>query len=153
MKMNCKFSKRSKAFRDGLKFLIDAEDFEKIKNESFCLTLKGYVYSGKNKLLHRMIMNAPDGMDVDHINGDKLDNRKSNLRICTRQENLMNVAKKKNNTSGFKGVCFDKQSQKFKAQIRIDGKQKFLGLFEKAEDAHEAYKKAAVKLHGEFHHF
>ena len=151
--MDCSFGKRSKAFRDGLKFLIDPDDYEKIKDESFCLTLKGYVYSGKHKLLHRILMEAPDGMDVDHINGDKLDNQKSNLRICTHQENMMNQGKQKNNTSGFKGVSFDKQRQKFKAHINIYGKKKHLGYFEKAEDAHEAYKKGCVKYHGDFAHF
>ena len=152
--MDYSFSKRSKAFKDGLKFLIDAEDFEKfVKDESFYLLNNGYVYSGKHKLLHRILMNAPDGMFVDHINGNKLDNRKTNLRICTQQENNMNRGKNKNNTSGFKGVTFHKQTQKLQALIRIDGKYKFLGLFEKAEDAYEAYKKAAVKLHGDFAHF
>ena len=151
--MECSFSKRTKAFRDGLKFLIDPEDFEKIKDESFCLTLKGYVYSGKHKLLHRILMNAPDGTDVDHIDGNPLNNRKCNLRICTHQQNLMNVAKKKNNTSGFKGVYFNKQLQKFRAQINIDGKRKHLGYFEKAEDAYKVYCEACAKHHGEFHHF
>ena len=149
--MDCLFGKKSKAFRDGFKFLIDPEDFDKIKNESFHLC-HGYVCSGKDKLLHRILMNAPDDMEVDHINGDKLDNRKSNLRLCTNQQNNMNVGKKKNNTSGFKGVCFHKKRQKFQAQISIDGKKKHLGYFEKAKDAYKVYCKACVKHHGEFHH-
>ena len=149
--MNCNFSKRSKAFRDGLKFIIDEEDYNKfVKDNSFCLSKYGYVRSGKHKYLHRLIMNAPDDKQVDHINGDKLDNQKSNLRICTHQENSMNVGKQKNNTSGFKGVTFDKHAQKFQAQIVIDGKKKYLGLFEKAEDAFKAYCQAGKKHHGDF---
>ena len=148
--MECSFSKRTKAFRDGLKFLIDPEDFDKIKDQSFRLHKRGYVFSGKHKLLHRILMNAPDDKQVDHINGDKLDNRKCNLRICTHQENNMNVGKRKDNSSGFKGVCFHKQHQKFQAQIYIDGKKKYLGLFEKAEDAFKVYCQAGKKLHGDF---
>ena len=151
--MDCSFGKRSKAFRDGLKFLIDPDDYEKIKDESFCLNSCGYVRSGKHKYLHRIIMNVPDSMQVDHINGNKLDNRKCNLRICTNQENCMNVGKKKNNSSGFKGVCFNKQHQKFQANISIDSKLKHLGLFEKAEDAYKVYCEAAIKHHGAFARF
>lgn len=151
--MECNFGKRSKAFRDGIKFIIDPEDFEKIKNKSFRLNKYGYVRSNEQQYLHRIIMNPPDDKVVDHINGNKLDNRKSNLRVCTNQENTMNRGKNKNNSSGYKGVYFNKQNQKFRAEIWIDRKKKFLGHFDNPEDGHEAYKKAAVKLHGEFAHF
>ena len=152
--MECEFGKRSKAFKDGLKFLIDEDDYEKfVKDESFCLLQSGYVSNGKHKYLHRLIMNPPDNMCVDHINGNKIDNRKSNLRICTNQQNQMNRGKKKNNKSGFKGVWFDKSKNKYRTQISVDGKKKHLGLFEKSEDAYKAYCEACVKYHQEYHHF
>jgi len=150
----CEFGKRTKAFKEGLKFLIDVDDYEKfVKGESFHLIKPGYVVNGKHKYLHRLITNAPDGMDVDHINGNKLDNRKSNLRICSRAQNQMNRGKTKNNKSGFKGVFFNKPTGKFMSKIMIDGKNVHLGSFEKAEDAYKAYCDACVKYHKEFHHF
>jgi hypothetical protein len=148
--MNCEFGKRSKAFKDNIKFIVDPDDYEKfVKNNSFHLD-KGYVTNGKKKYLHRLIMNAPDDMVVDHINGDKLDNRKENLRICTNQQNQMNRGKTKNNKTGFKGVCFNKRDNKYQANIKVDGKKKHLGLFEKSEDAYKAYCDACVRYHGEF---
>ena len=149
----CEFGKKSKAYKEGLKFIIDEEDYDKfVKGESF-YSNKGYARSGKDKFLHRLIMNAPDGMDVDHINGNPLDNRKSNLRICSRSQNQMNKGKYKNNTTGFKGVHFYKPTGKFVSRIKVDGKNLYLGCFEKAEDAYKAYCDACVKYHQEFHHF
>ena len=148
--MEINFGKRSKAYKDGIKFIIDPEDFEKIKDKSFFLHTGGYVASSKKQYLHRILMNPPDDKMVDHINGNKLDNRKSNLRVCSNQENQMNTRKQKNNKSGFKGVYFDKQRNKFKAQIMIDGKNKNLGLFENPEDAYKKYCEFAKKFHGDF---
>ena len=151
--MECEFGKRSKAFKDGLKFLIDEDDYEKfVKDKSFHLSHCGYVCGRKCKL-HRLIMDAPNGMVVDHINGDPLDNRKCNLRICTQQQNSMNKVKSKSNTTGFKGVHFYKPTGKFVSRIKVDGKNLYLGCFEKAEDAYKAYCDACVKYHQEFHHF
>jgi hypothetical protein len=91
-----------------------------------------------------------DGKSVDHINGNPLDNRRENLRICTQQENSWNQRKRRTNTCGFKGVYWDKGAKKYQAQICKDGKRKYLGLFDCPEKAHEAYCKAAQELHGEF---
>jgi len=88
--------------------------------------------------------------EIDHINGDKLDNRRENLRSATRSQNKMNSGKPKNNTSGYKGVCWYKRGNKWRAQIGINGKLKHLGYFEDKEEAAKAYKKAAEKYHGEF---
>jgi hypothetical protein len=158
--MECDFGSRSAAYRKGIKFIIDIADYENfIKNYSFKLNPKGYVqYSSTkdglhNKYLHRVIMGDPDGKMIDHKNVNPLDNRRENLRVCTNQQNLCNTNKYKNNKSGFKGVSFDKRRQKFAATIGVNGKNKYLGLFITAEAAHECYKKAAVKYHGEFAHF
>ena len=87
---------------------------------------------------------------VDHKNGNSFDNRRSNLRICTNSQNLMNRGAPKNNTSGFKGVSFDKKSKKWGAKIAKNYKQIALGFYEDKKDAAKAYNKAAKKLHGSF---
>ena len=158
--MECNFGSRTAAYRNNTKFIIDVADYDKfVKGYSFILHNKGYVqYSSKkdglcHKRLHRMIMGEPDGKMIDHINVNPLDNRRENLRVCTNQQNLFNKNKYSNNTSGFKGVSFHKNAQKFVASISIDGKLKHLGYFATAAAAHEEYKIAAVKYHGEFAHF
>ena len=154
--MYCDFGSKTKAFKDGIKFIIDADDYEKyVKGYSFALS-HGYVqYSSRkdglnNKRLHRVIMNEPDGKFIDHINMNPLDNRRENLRECTQQQNQCNTNKYSNNTSGFKGVSFHKRDKKFVAHIKLNGKKKHLGYFDTAEKAHEAYKKESLKLHGDF---
>jgi hypothetical protein len=158
--MECEFGELTEARRKGIKFIIDIADYEKyVKGYSFNLHPKGYVqYSSTkdglcHKLLSRVIMGEPDGKEVDHINVNPLDNRRENLRIATHTQNQCNKTKYSNNTSGFKGVSFHKKAQKFNARISIDGKRKHIGLFATAAAAHEAYKKAAVKYHGEFARF
>ena len=87
---------------------------------------------------------------IDHINGIKDDNYIENLREATNAENQWNRTKRDNNTSGFKGVCWNKAAQKWQAQIRINNKVKYLGLFDSPEEAYAAYCKAAKELFGEF---
>jgi len=160
MTMECEFGSRTAAYRNNTKFIINSDDYKKyVKGYSFCLNTFGYViYSSRKdglcrKFLSRVIMGEPDNMEVDHINTNKLDNRRENLRVCTRQQNNCNTNKRSDNKSGFKGVCFEKRRQKFVARIRIDGKLKHLGYFATAAAAHEEYKIAAVKYHGEFARF
>lgn len=102
--------------------------------------------------LHRLILDAPEGMVVDHINGDTLDNRRSNLRVCTQAQNLLNRKMHCNNRSGYKGVYHDPgcRLRPWRAEIRSNRKRVRLGLFETPEEAHAAYVKAAHRLHGEF---
>ena len=103
--------------------------------------------------IHRLIMDAPKGMEVDHINGNPLDNRKSNLRICTRSENERNKGPLKNNTSGYKGVTRQSRinkNDKWRAQIRHNSKLIVIGLYEDKEEAARAYDKKAKELHGEY---
>jgi len=86
--------------------------------------------------MHAVIMNTPKGMDTDHINGDKLDNRCSNLRICTRSQNKVSSSlNRKDNTSGHKGVHFDKSRGKYMAHISVGGRMSNLGRFDDIKDA------------------
>ena len=99
--------------------------------------------------MHRYIMMAPDGLEVDHINGNKLDNRTENLRVVLPIVNHQNKRKPRNNTSGYKGVCFDKSRGKFTANIGMKGKTFHLGRFVSIVDAARAYNEAALRLYGE----
>lgn len=116
---------------------------------------KQYGKRGENKkpeniYIHRLIMGTPNGYVTDHINGNKLDNQRDNLRIGTQSQNMMNRGKQKNNTSGYKGVHWNKQHQKWQAVVKFDGKQKHLGYFDNAFLASLAYIKGAKELYGEF---
>jgi len=100
--------------------------------------------------MHRLILNVPENMQVDHINGNGLDNRKNNLRVCTSIENMRNMPLRKDTISGFKGVFWDSQSNKWQAQIYAKKRRFFLGRYLIKTDAALAYNKAALKYHGEF---
>jgi hypothetical protein len=107
-------------------------------------------------LAHRLIWLYVHGafpsssVDIDHINCIKHDNRLSNLRESTRSQNQCNVRMYSNNTSGYKGVCWSKQKNKFIAHIKKNYKTYHIGMFETAHEAHVAYLKAAETFHGEF---
>ncbi|HUX18998.1 MAG TPA: AP2 domain-containing protein [Acidithiobacillus sp.] len=143
--------------------LIDDEDFELVskytwyahwnpKTKSFYARTNTRKVDGKWPILqmHRLIMNAQPGEEVDHIHHSTLDNRKSELRLCTGSQNQHNRGLQTNNTSGYKGLCWFKQRQKWQANIMLNGKKKHLGYFTTPELAHEAYCKAAHELHGSF---
>ena len=95
-------------------------------------------------------MNAPKGMVVDHINHNGLDNRKSNLRICTNQENICNCEIPKNNKSGCKGVYWAKDKNKWTVQVTINNKTIYIGRYTNLEEAIEARKEASKKYYNEF---
>lgn len=99
--------------------------------------------------MHRAIMSAPLGMEVDHINGDGLDNRRSNLRLCTGLENHFNLRKIKPATSKYKGVCVSPEGY-ITAYAYENDRTVYIGRFKTEEDAALAYNEATLKIHGEF---
>ena len=100
--------------------------------------------------MHNKIMNAPDGFEVDHINHDRLDNRRSNLRICTHKENTFNRRSQNKSRSKYKGVAWHKHNKMWQANITVDGKQIPLGYFKNEIDAAKAYDMASKKYQGDF---
>lgn len=145
--------------------LVDDEDFERVSKlkwypvcgARYASTVL-YRYLGKYKYqhinirLHRFIMGLTqrDIMDVDHINHNGLDNRKTNLRICSRSQNSANSRLSKDSTSGFKGVYWHAPRRKWRARICKDGKRINLGTFADKKDAALAYNNKAMELFGEF---
>ena len=90
--------------------------------------------------------------EIDHRNGDKLDNRRCNLRGATGSQNRANRGAQRNNTSGFKGVCWSNWAEKWVVNIQVKGKQKHVGYFEDKHSAARAYNRAALKHYGQFAH-
>ncbi len=105
---------------------------------------------GRLVLMHRVILGAPPGLEVDHINRNGLDNRRANLRLATRSENTRNSKRSKRNTSGYRGVSFDSFAERWLAIVRFERKTYRLGSYHTAEEAAIAYDFAASALHGEF---
>lgn len=145
----------------GHAVLMDQEDLDVFEVEKWrVMNVNGKLYvcrrpSRKNgasfELFHRMIMACPEGMMIDHKNGETLDCRKENLRICTHSQNMRNRRLSKSNKCGFKGVHEDSKCPGiFIAKIRCEGKLYRLGRFNDPKTAHAAYCEAATRLHGEF---
>ncbi len=142
----------------GMVALVDDEDFEWLSRRKwFAHKIRNAWYAASHGsdgrfYMHRVIMNAPTNKLVDHVDGDGLNNQKNNLRFASNAENLWNQDKHKNNTSGYKGVHFDKKSQIWIAQIRSAVGQRNIGQFSTPQEAAHAYDEAAKELHGQFAH-
>lgn len=143
---------------------VDDEDYEKYAIYRWRVSGRGNNLrarretdiNGKRTIisLSRLIMNAPVGMVVDHINHDTLDNQKSNLRICAVKDNNKNKRKYKNNNSGYKGVSYvgnsSRSLRKWKMKINKEGKTVAKEYFDTKEEAAKAYNKEAIKHYGEY---
>jgi hypothetical protein len=130
---------------------VDDEFWELMEDESWRIVGHGkslYVKSGKGKFLHRVIMNPPRRKCIDHINGNGLDNRRSNMRICKPIENMWNSRKKEGTVSKYKGVR--KNKDKWRASITANGVCMHLGMFTSEIRAAKAYNAAAAKHFGEY---
>ena len=144
---------------DGKYAIVDDDDFEKLNLLRWNCNSFGYAtrvqrtkedYTKKEVLImHRIVMGARKGDLIDHINGDKLDNRKENLRFADKSKNAMNMHKVYGEIP-YKGVYFDKTKQSYAVRISINGKHTFVGRYKTDIEAAKAYDKAATKHYGEF---
>ena len=136
--------------------IVDDKDFERLSKKKWHYTLyarRSVVENGKRKssLMQWEVLGKPrKGLQVDHVNGDKLDNRRKNLRIATPSQNRVNSVKPKNNTSGYKGVIWNRICKKWIAKTSFNKKLIFLGYFTSKLDAYKAYCEACVKYHKEY---
>ena len=154
------------------KVLYDAEDEDKINKHNWSVNKDdhrfyvvtsmphpdgGITRTGRRRQatlkMHRLVADTPKGMVTDHINGDGLDNRKQNLRICTNAENSRNRGKSKTSTSGYKGVYWNKRDKLWYVHIGHNKKLLYLGCFKDKKEAAKAYDRKAIELHGEFAKF
>jgi len=140
----------------GKTTLVDDEDYEWLRQFNWYAVnwkdvwhVRGWV-NGEKVRIHRFITDCPKGLQVDHANGNPLDNRRVNLRICTGHQNQGNRRISVNNKSGYKGVRWDKAREKWAAVISIDDHPHFLGRYLEIEAAARAYDAAARKTFGEF---
>lgn len=142
--------------RSGFSAIVDDEDYDNLIQYRWSL-VKGkrtlYASTTINKkiiYMHRLILGAPKGIDVDHIRRYGLDNRRSNLRLATTRQNIANGSKHIDNKTGFKGVSRDKRRTGYYATIGVNSKTLFLGYFQNPVDAAMAYNDAATRHFGEF---
>ena len=141
----------------GLFALVDSDDYKMLVSYKWYACTNGYAARServsKTKqdcvLMHRFIMNAPKGVEVDHIDGDRLNNSKSNLRFCNRSENRRNSCAS-NKTSRFKGVSWNKNEKRWKASIVFNLRTYSCGTFKDEVEAACAYNRKALELHGEY---
>jgi len=136
---------------------VDDSDYKALSRYTWWENCNGYAWrqvqktingkrSRRSIFMHRVIVNTPDGLDTDHINNDKLDNRKSNLRAVSRSINMLNTLIRSNNNSGTIGVSFFKPNGKWRSYITINGKQRSLGYFTEKSEAIKARKNALELL-------
>lgn len=136
--------------------LIDDEDYELISRYRWVYSSKGYAIThnpidGRQWIwMHRIIMGTPNGSQTDHINRNKLDNRKINLRVCSASQNRINASSSKTFSSKYRGVSWNTLKKKWTSQIQLHGKRIFIGRFQSEIHAAMAYDIWAKELHKEF---
>lgn len=144
----------------GYETLVDDTDYEELAKYSwYYKNSNGGGYAARNVFrangkrttirMQRQIMKTPKGFETDHINGDKLDNQRANLRIVTKSQNQWN-RKKQAGSSKYKGVYWNKKNQRYHVQLQMNGKKVWLGYYATEEEAGEAYKEGVVKFFGAF---
>jgi hypothetical protein len=142
----------------GYYAVVDEDDYERLSKLQWYahrqkrrVCAKASVGGGDKLFLHRVVINAPAGQSVDHINGDALDNRKKNLRLCDALNNSRGFRRKRVGVSSrFRGVYFYARDSKWVAEIKVNGRGMYLGRFDFEEQAGRAYDDAAVTHFGEF---
>ena len=143
----------------GKESIIDAQDVGLVADNSWYINTSGYagrrkwnntdgVWSAEYQQLHRLIMQPGSGLEVDHINGNRLDNRRCNLRVATHQQNMANKGVSKRSSTGYKGVYAT--GRRYEARIKYHDNEMRLGIFDTPEEANVAYQRKAVELHGDF---
>jgi hypothetical protein len=141
----------------GYATLVDDADFEAVSEHSWHVLIPrsgtpyavGYV-NGVRERLHRWLMKAPKGVEVDHENTDGLDNQRGNLRLATSSQNQHNKRAYRTNTSGYKGVSLDRRNGRWYAKLAVNGVQHNLGLHDTPEEANRVVCEARARFHGTF---
>jgi hypothetical protein len=137
---------------NGKRTIVDKDTYIQLSSKKWRIHTKGYVSAvGKGELMHRLIMNAKKSQQVDHINGNKLDNRKSNLRLCSNSQNHMNKSKcTKEKSSKYKGVYWCKRKKRWRVCIKLNKKKIHIGDYKDEDAAGIAYNNAAIEIFKEF---
>ena len=142
---------------NGMETTVSREDFNRVSSKTWHYDHGYAVHTTRRNgkpykiYLHDLILPPPSGYEVDHKDTNKLNNRRSNLRLATKSQNKMNTGPRSNNRSGYRGVSWDDHTGKWRARVRVGDKDISLGRFPSRSAAKKAYEKAARELHGEFY--